>query len=319
MNCMIEQLTRFTPEIKENTGYKPYVVSGDLTLILQKWADAKGLVLPNTAFFIELRNEFNTYMRTLFPAYEFVPEEELKNGIINIVNRRTMPTITLDSVYFRPEYAAKLDITRYVDKDLNNKGLGRRPGSPSLFRQFRKLREARVEETRLVDDVIFTGDQTERIVKVLSQCGTRVNSVCAGIAIQEGIRKLANLGIRVDAVRTYDEVIDEVCERDFYPGVSYSGRTQDFRINLGVPYILPFGKPSSWASIPEEKQEEFSQFCMRQTAKLFAAIEEVSGTRISMREIDRKFGRVRNQGLIPITGALTQMIRNGTDEFFTRP
>lgn len=314
----MEKLKSYTPESKEKSGYKPYVVSGDLVLILQKWADIKGLALPNSEFFTQLRSEFNTYMRTLFPAYEFVPEEELKNGIINIVNRRTMPTITLDSVYFRPEYAARLDITRYVDEDLNNKGLGRRPGSPSLFRQFRKLREARVEEARLVDDVIFTGDQTERIVKVLSQCGIRVNSVCAGIAIQEGIRKLANLGIRVDAVRTYDEVIDEVCERDFYPGVSYSGRTQDFRINLGVPYILPFGKPSSWASIPEERQEDFSLFCMSQAEKLFRAIEQLSGTKIAASEIDRKFGRIRTQDQMPFTETLTQIVKNGTDDFYTR-
>lgn len=316
---MIEQLTRYTPEGKENTGCKPYVVSGDLMLVLQKWADAKGLALPNSAFFAELRSEFNAYMRILFPAYEFVSEDELKKGIITLVNKRVMPTITLDSVYFRPDYAAKLDITRYVDEGLDSKGLGRRPGSPSLLEQFRKLKEAGVREARLVDDVIFTGDQTERVVKVLLKCGIVVSSVCAGIAIQEGVEKLSGVGVKVDAVRTYDEVIDEVCERDFYPGVPYCGRTKDFELNLGIPYILPFGKPSTWASIPEECQEEFSRFCMLQTAKLFGAIEEVSGTRIAMSEIDRKFGRIRKQGLMPFTGALAQMIESGTEKFFTRP
>lgn len=318
MNNMTEQL-RNVPEDKETTGYKPYVVSGDITLILQKWADAKGMALPDSAFFADLRNEFNGYMRTMFPVYEFVPEDELKNGMIQLVNRQAVPTITLDSVYFRPEYAATLDITRYVDKNLNNKGLGRRPGFPSLLEQFRKLKEAGVKKARLVDDVIFTGDQTERVVEVLAKCGIQTTSVCTGIAIREGIEKLANKGIDVDAVRTYDEVIDEVCERDFYPGVPYCGRTLDFTLNKGVPYVLPFGKPSAWASIPEERQEEFSRFCMMQSLKLFGAIEDVSKTRILMSEIDRKFGRIGNRGIMPFTGALNQMIQNGTDEFFTRP
>lgn len=306
-------------EQQERVARKPYVVSGDLVLILQKWADAKGFALPNSAFFAELRRAFNAYMSTLFPAYEFVPEDELKSGIIQLVNTSRVPTVTLDSVYFRPDYAATLDITRYVDENLNSKGLGRRPGSPPLSQQFRKLREAGVREARLVDDVIFTGDQTERVIGVLARSGIVVSSVCVGIAIQEGVERLEKIGVRVDAVRTYKEVIDEVCERDFYPGVPYCGRTQDFALNLGVPYILPFGKPSTWASIPEERQEEFSRFCMQQTAELFEAIEKVSGTRIAMGEIDRKFGRVRKQGLMPFTGALAEMIENGTDRFFTRP
>lgn len=316
---MNEQLSKQT-EVKREPGNKPYVVSGDITILLQRWANEKGLALPSASFFAELRGEFNGYMQTIFPVYEFIPEEEIRTGIAQLVNKNPMPTITLDDVYFRPAYAGTLDITRYIKDDVEKKWLGRRSNSLSLLEQFRRLRSQDTIEARLVDDVIFEGYQTERIIRKLETvCGVRITSICAGVAIQEGIDKLSALGVTVEAVRTYDQVTDEVCERDFYPGIPFCGRTQDAGLNLGVPYILPFGKPSEWASIPEEKQEDFSQFCMKQTAKLFEAIEETSGRRISMGDIDRKFGQVRRQEQLPFTSALGQMVRNETEQLYTRP
>src|SRR5205823_2993530 len=146
--------------------------------------------------------------------------------------------------------------------------------------QFRQLKVLGVDKAVLVDDVIFSGNLMSRVVASLGRVGIQIPVVCAGIAIQEGIDLLAKKGIEVRAVRRYVNVIDEVCERDFYPGVPLCGRLVKEAENTGAAYILPFGNPGKWASIPRKWQNPFSRFCIQQSIKLFEAIEEASGKRI---------------------------------------
>ena len=104
----------------------------------------------------------------------------------------------------------------------------------------------------------------------------------------EGTEKLTDAGYTVQCVRAYSEVIDEICERDFYPGVSLSGRLLVGNENIGLPYVLPFGNAEKWASIPTEWQEPFSQFCIQQTIRLFKAIEHCSGRIVRCCDLARK-------------------------------
>ena len=92
----------------------------------------------------------------------------------------------------------------------------------------------------------------------------------------------------MNCAHTYNQVVDEVCERDFYLGIPYSGRSLMGGENFGLSYILPFGNPEAWASIPNEYQKFFSIFCINQTIKLFEEIENSSNKIVDCSDIDRK-------------------------------
>lgn len=265
---------------------KPYVVSADIYLLMKDWVIKNGFVLPKREFFSQLREKFSNYMREIFPEFEFVSEEEISYGLARLVAESGLPAISLDRVYFTSEL--NLEIARLVDKDGNDRGLGHRAGTPSLMQQIRKLQTSGVREVVVVDDVVFTGALLESIIELLSRVDIRVPLVCAGIGIAEGINRINGTRRKIHCVRTYGEVIDEVCERDFYPGVPLSGRLLTGGDNAGVPYLLPFGKPESWASIPSEHVAAFSRFCLHQTISLFDEVERSSGKPILCRDLGRK-------------------------------
>lgn len=265
---------------------KPYIVSADICLLIKNWAIKNGFLLPEQDFFCQLRKGFSNHMQEIFPQFEFVSEEEISYGLDTLVVESSLPTISLDHVYFTSEL--NLEITRLVDKDGNDQGLGHRFGTPSLTQQIRKLKMNGVHKAIIVDDVIFTGALLERIIELLSKVDIRVPLVCAGIGIAEGIKRISGTRREICCVRTYGEAIDEVCERDFYPGVPLSGRLLAGSNNIGVPYLLPFGKPESWASIPSEYVKTFSRFCLHQTISLFDEVERCSGKQVLCQDLGRK-------------------------------
>ena len=161
-------------------------------------------------------------------------------------------------------------------------------GSSNLLRQLYQLKVKGLKEVCLVDDVIFSGILTERVINLLSHMEISVPVVCAGIGIQEGIDRIIGDKREVICKKVYKEVIDEVCERDFYLGVPCSGRSLIGSVNVGLPYILPFGKPEEWASIPLEFQKAFSDFCVNQTIFLFEEIQKISNKKVCCSDIERK-------------------------------
>lgn len=272
-------------ESKECVQNKPYVVSADIKTLLEPWAKRKGFTLPNPEFFSGLRADFSARMKLMFPGFEMVSEEELSTGLRDLVKSNGVYSVSLDRVYYRSQ--PSLDIARKVDYEGENKGLGKRADSPLLLAQFRELKNKDLTKVALVDDVIFTGDLLERVCGVLEKMGIEVPLIYAGIGIDEGVNKLSGNGRMVQCVKQYPEVIDEICERDFYPGVPLSGRLVNVDGNIGAPYILPFGNPVDWASIPQESQVSFSRFCLGQTVKLFEAIENTSSRIVTCADTER--------------------------------
>ncbi|MEK7584169.1 MAG: hypothetical protein AAB490_02915 [Patescibacteria group bacterium] len=265
--------------------HKPYVVSADVQLLVREWARRRGFASPGNDLMNELRNDFDIFMRGIFPAFELVPEGEIADGLTALVARAGLSPLSLDRVYFSS--ASRLDITRYVDAGGRDRGLGHRPGTPPLFQQFKRIAESGIREAALVDDVIFTGELLERIIHCLSRVGVRVPIVCAGIGIEEGVRRINRTKREVRCVRIYEDVVDEICERDFYPGVPFAGRSLAGDGGFGVPYLLPFGNPGKWASIPREWEMRFSEFCIEQTIRLFAEIERRSNRIVACSDLDR--------------------------------
>jgi hypothetical protein len=282
------------PEIKESLDRRPYVVSGDIKNLLQQWGKKNGFVLPDDNFFNELRSDFGLFMTQVFPGFELITEEELTNGLNILVKEDGNYPLSLDMVYYPSN--PRVDITRQIDLDGSDKGLSRRAGSPLLLKQFRNFKNSGVKEICLVDDVIFSGEVLVRVIEALNRIGIQTKSVYAGIGIKEGVDLLKNKGYQVKCIRTYDEVIDEICERDFYPGVPLSGRLIDSQNNIGAPYLLPFGNPGKWASIPEEWQKPVSEFCIGQTIKLFRSIELASNKKISMQDLGRQIKGLPSEG-----------------------
>jgi len=266
---------------------KPYVVSADIYLLLGKWAKQKNFTLPRDEFFVKLRKEFSTYISKIFSNFELISEKEILEHSINVVSKNNLPIISLDTIYFSGDYL--IELTRSVSPEGLDKGLRHRFGSESLFKQLNVLKKSGIKEVCLYDDVIFSGVLAERIIRLLSILGINVSKFYAGIGIQEGVDKIENsFSIEVNCAHTYNQVVDEVCERDFYLGIPFSGRSLINEDNLGLSYILPFGKPEAWASIPNEYQESFSIFCINQTIKLFEEIENSSNKIVCCSDIDRK-------------------------------
>lgn len=265
---------------------KPYIVSADIYLLLSKWAERKNLILPSTQFFSDLRKEFTSYMLKMFPEFEFISEDEIFRYMSEVTRRINLPVVSLDPVYFQGDYS--LELTRNVDLDGTDRGLKHRFGSHPLLKQLSLLKDIQIKEVCLVDDVIFSGVLTERVIRSLSHLGISVPVVCAGIGIQEGIDRITTSSRSIYCLKTYDDVMDEVCERDFYLGVPYSGRSLCNSQNIGLPYVIPYGKPDKWASIPVLYQKPFSEFCINQTIILFEEIEKTSGRIIDCSDIERK-------------------------------
>lgn len=284
---------------------KPYVVSADIYLLMKVWATEHGFVLPAKKFFLCLRERFTARMQEMFSNFELVSEEEISLGLSRLVVQSGLPVVSLDRIYLQSKL--NFEVTRLVDKEGKDQGLGNRAQALTISQQLELLQVSGCRDVAVADDVLFSGGLLEKVIKLLSGINLRVPVFYGGISITEGIKNINNLGVEVRCVRTYKEVIDEVCERDFYPGVPMSGRLLDEGNNIGVPYILPFGNPEVWASIPPQHATAFSKFCLNQTIMLFDEIERCSGKKVLCRDLGRKVVGVPMDGT-PYADVLRKII-----------
>jgi len=274
----------------------PYVVSGDIHWLIREWTEKSNLKTPGEPFFCDLRNNFCGYMRSIFTDLEFISENEIAKKLNRLLSFNELPIISLEPIYCKSNL--NIGTTRAVDENLLDIGVRERSGSPAITKQFYKILRSGVKKAALVDDVIFSGGGMIEICNKFSAIGITIPIIFAGIGIGDGVRKLRKLGIEVKCCRYFEEVIDEVCERDFYPGVPLSGRQlMSNHENVGIPYLLPFGNPFGWASIPEKFHQEFSIFCLDQTIRLFQEIENVSRKAINCHDLERKIFKLPTNGI----------------------
>jgi len=263
----------------------PYVVSQDVALLLGLWAKTRGFQIPSSVFFAGWREEFTLFMKGVFPSFLSVSEEEMRGGLSTLLAEADLPVLSLDGVYVQADLS--LELARQVDRCGKDCGIRYRPGTASILHQVRRIQRSGVREVVLADDVIFSGTLIERVCRLLGGLQIRVPIVCAGVGIGEGIEKLTGQGFDIRCVRIFEKVVDEICERDFVPGVPQSGRALWGEDRVGVPYLFPFGDPVGWASIPPERAESFSSFCLFHTTVLFEEIERVSGRVVRCFDLSR--------------------------------
>lgn len=264
-----------------------YVISADVKRLMVDWSVKTGLRVPSADFFDGMLTDLKNMIEDCFPDHaQIIPEDLLRAGIEQRAANSKYPIISIDRAYSDEQTSnliGHLDVTRVVGRDMNKReGLFPREGALPIDRQLESFRTTTEEPVVLLDDVVFTGKDLPLIMDQLKAVGRPVREIIVGIGIRAGLNVLENYGLLTRCVLEYEDVVDEVCERDFLAGVPFSGRTfiDEKDRYWGIPYFKPFGDPESWATIPADRAEYFSEFCLEQSVMLWSAIEKESDQKI---------------------------------------
>jgi hypothetical protein len=211
--------------------------------------------------------------------YTLNVKESIKKGECVVVLDRDV----LDKSVLSAEELAKihfLDITRD-----GGDGFVNRAGSEPLNEQFDRIANGigAAEKIVFVDDVLFSGktiicakgeleERVERSGRVLRRGFGSIFAL--SLAEENGKSELEHKGIDSDVISERSGYSDLVDARDLCYGFKNSGRASP---EGNRSYFLPFGDPEC-ASVPKEKQLEFSRVCATY-GKAFWEITEPSMTR----------------------------------------
>lgn len=238
----------------------PYVISAELDLSA---ADLDQIV--NKPSIEGFRESLDADLRAMGKETLWVPSSTVRDGLQQAIAKTNLPVLSLDDRYVMSadQY---LGISRGVDPLLNDDGYVARGGYPSIDEQLRKV-PSLGKEVMLVDDVLFSGEMMAWLADSLRPYGVKLGAVAVGIAIGEGIEKLEAEEIEVTASEVFDNVEDEICERDFaiVPG---SGRRIDAIAANALYFDTENGKPERWASIAEGSVNTFCVSSLRRSAAL---------------------------------------------------
>ena len=136
------------------------------------------------------------------------------------------------------------------------------------------------KEIVLVDDVVFSGSVLKTITELFRENGIRVVGIRASISTEEAydkFNKVLRESLKCGCLLGRN-VIDQICERDFYFGIAQSGisvKDRDGKI-FKAPYFKPYGDPVTRASIPKEYEIVFSNNCLLRSMFLWKCMEEKS-------------------------------------------
>lgn len=254
---------------------KPYVISAELDLAT---ADLKQIVRRDK---IEtFRESLDADLRAMGKETLWVASSTIGNGLEQAIASTKLPVVSLDDKYVRAadQY---LGISRGVNSLLRDDGYVARRGYPSIKKQLRKI-PSLGSEVMLADDVLFSGEMVAWLADALETYGVRLRTVAVGVAIAEGIEKLEAEGIDVNASVVFNEVEDEICERDFaiVPG---SGRRIDALDANALYFDTKNGNPEKWASISPEASNEF---CISSLCRSLALLQ----SNVSMQAVGKFLG-----------------------------
>ena len=208
-----------------------------------------------------------------------------------------IPIVTLDKIYVTPDNQniLFLDCTR-----LDGSGLlvsrNNADDFCSVNSQVRNisnlLKANNLEKIVLADDVVFSGSVLTTIINLFKKYGVEVvgiRSAVSTIMSYDKFNKKLPLGIKCGFLLG-DNVIDQICERDFYFGIVQSGISVigDDNSIYKAPYFKPFGNPIERASIPKEYETEFSNGCLERSIELWDEIERLSDKTFFVRDLPER-------------------------------
>lgn len=298
------------------SGHSHFLITEDIFPLMQEWGRKRNFTVPDVKWFA--RNHQRLQLKLLemlnhngqvavvdsFPYYYIIREmlPMIYKFVGNSVDLGC--AVSLDNVY-TPNLsmggAYPIQLTRAVD--IQGRDIGRvvRPFAQRLEDQVSEFISSLDGGRKLIviDDGIWTGGTIRETCRILSDRGLEVVAVVVGIRIQKkGIS--FDLYTPIHAVQVYREdsrpVLDWVCERDFFPGVPFGGRTVvdnslpgrflQKKITAGAYYIEKPEWLKDWASI-EDLDYKFSNFCVTRSIELFEKIEELSGRPVLFGDLTR--------------------------------
>lgn len=166
----------------------------------------------------------------------------------------------------------------------------------SVNRQIREIstiiRTTGRREIILVDDVVFSGNVLRNIIKCFEQNCINVIGIRCSISTEESYKyfnKNLKKGLKSGCLLGKN-VIDQICERDFYFGIAQSGISilDNNKEVLKSPYFKPYGDSVKRASIPKKEEQFFSNGCLMRSMYLWKCIEENSKRKIYIKDLPEK-------------------------------
>lgn len=286
---------------------KGIVFSNDIEIILKGNNalnfnyEKRGLKIPSSTFIRNLRENFSLCTNKIFDDVTIISEEEMLKRMDSMVDRYfgDIPIISLDKVYSYCDEKNMmfLDCTRMSGEnelvsrnDVNNK--------TSVKNQINIIsKKLKNNEIILLDDVVFSGNVLKKIIEEFKKNNIEVVGIVSGICTTDSYDYFTkNLKYGVSSGYLLGEdVIDQICERDFYFGIAQSGIS--IRKNNEVykaPYFLPFGDPCERASIPKEYEQSFSNECIERSIELWNEIEKNSNKKILISDLPEKIYNVND-------------------------
>ncbi|KKU68207.1 MAG: hypothetical protein UX89_C0006G0031 [Parcubacteria group bacterium GW2011_GWA2_47_16] len=195
-----------------------------------------------------------------------------------------------------------VEMSRIVDLQGKLIGIGSRPGHPSIERQLaRHDRMIQEQPVIVAEDGSFTGSSLQHLLAKLQERRARVQAVVLGILFpqaKEAVRKV----YKGEIITCYDfsNPTDWMPSHDFVPFTPNAGRVVGFEFganafpiylydgaSICMPYILPYGKPDDWASLPPERfgLRNFSLLCLHLAHDLFEETERLNEKHILISDV----------------------------------
>lgn len=277
---------------------KPYVVTNDLEIVFP-YLQRLGLASPDNEVVERAAQKIIDALGNIFPKVEVINGGRITDYLEEKISSSGLPTVSLTGLLddklvsaalhlSRSVMAISLQLPQYAYRDV---GLRSRTGSDlSLSRQFDMAASAiraDSDKVTLIDDVVFSGGTIELIDGEFRKRGISVEKVVASVAMEDAMAKLYANGISVEADRIYAGVQDEVCMRDFIIGAPEGGRNVISQESgyASAPYLLPFGKTETWASIPPIRCTEFSRVATEASLEIWTDIDRKNGRQILAGEL----------------------------------
>ncbi|MBQ6841296.1 MAG: hypothetical protein IJO63_04195 [Bacilli bacterium] len=207
-----------------------------------------------------------------------------------------IPIVTLDKIYVKPDEKNIffLDCTRVSG---SNKIISRKKESLNM-QIIRVSNSLNGNEIILADDVVFSGNVLKNIINRFSIRGITVvgiiSSICSSEAYEYFNRNL-KYGLRTKFIMSED-VIDQICERDFYFGVAGSGIMINSEEGLcKAPYFKPYGDSCERASIPKEYENYFSTGCLERSLYLWDDVDNTRGSSTKISELPERIINTKSE------------------------
>jgi hypothetical protein len=200
-----------------------------------------------------------------------------------------------------------IEINRIVDINGHTIGYGPRPGYPSVNIQMQAIAmRSGGNPVILAEDGAFTGGTINFMVKCAKDSGVEIAAIVVGLCFPEALETIRKFfDGEVIVVEEVGKPYEWMPDHDFIPFAPNCGRVfggifgnealphySHDGLSFSLPYVLPFGDPVEWASIPQDSAREFSLFCLHQSLGLFRELEKINGKRILLKDLAGSTPRV---------------------------